>query len=171
VKIIRHVLILTSMLFCAFPAMAAGQQQKYGVPKVVTIKPAELTKAHTYTWTVGRPSFNKKIDAAIVAAVDRELAARGFTKATEGTGDVTVAYSSLGRTDVDTKNAPKEGAAREFDVGTLAVNIARPAKGKGEPLFQVRVDTPFTREAATLEREINDAVATIFTKYPAPPKP
>jgi len=41
VKIIRHVLILTSMLFCAFPAMAAGQQQKYGVPKVVTIKPAD----------------------------------------------------------------------------------------------------------------------------------
>lgn len=165
-RIIRHVVILTSVVCCAFQVLAAGQP-KYGV-RIGTVKPAALTKARTYTWTVGRPSFNKKVDAAIVAAVDRELLARGLTKAAEGTGDVTVAYSSLGRTDVDTKNAPKEGAAREFDVGTLVVNMANPANR--ESLFQVRVDTPFTRDAATLEKEINDAVAAIFAKYPAPPK-
>jgi hypothetical protein len=165
-RIIRHVVILTSVLFCAFQVLTAGQP-KYGV-RIGTVKPAALTKARTYTWTVGRPSFNKKIDAAIVAAVDRELLARGLTKAAEGTGDVTVAYSSLSRTDVDTKNAPKEGAAREFDVGTLVVNMANPANR--ESLFQVRVDTPFTRDAAVLEGEINTAVAAIFAKYPAPPK-
>ncbi len=163
---IRHVVILTAVLFCAFQVLAAGQP-KYGV-RVGTVKPAALTKAQTYTWTVTRPSFNKKVDAVIVAAVDRELLARGLTKAPQGSGDVTVTYSSLGRTDIDTKNVPKDGAAREFDVGTLVVNMSNPTSR--ELLFQVRVDTPFQRDPATLEGEINAAVSAIFAKYPAPPK-
>jgi len=165
-RIIRHVVVLTSVLFCAFQVLAAGQP-KYGV-RVGTVKPAALTKARTYTWTVTRPSFNKKVDAVIVAAVDRELVARGLTKAPEGSGDVTVTYSSLGRTDIDTKNVPKDGAAREFDVGTILVNMAQSTSK--ELLFQVRVDTPFQRDPVALEAEINAAVAAIFAKYPTQPK-
>ena len=71
-------------------SLAAGQT-KYGVT-VRTVKAAELAKAKTYVWTVGRPSFNKDIDALIIAAVDRELSARGFTKLASGQGDVVVTY-------------------------------------------------------------------------------
>jgi hypothetical protein len=165
-RTVRHVVLLTCVLFCAFQTLATGQL-KYGV-KVGTVKPAALTKARTYTWTVSRPAFNKKVDAMIVAAIERELLARGLTKTPTGPGDVTVAYSSIGRTDVDTKDAPKDNAAREFDVGTLVVNMTNPTSR--ELLFQVRVDTPFQRDLATLEGEINAAVAALFGKYPAPPK-
>ena len=142
-------------------------QPKYGV-KVMEARPAVLAKARTYVWTVGRPSFNKGVDTLIVAAVDRELGARGLTKLPSGPGDVTVTYASVGRTDVDVKNAPKGGASREFAVGTLVVDLTDPTNR--QVLFRVRLDTPIETDPATFEATINAAVAAMFEKYPTPPK-
>lgn len=161
----RRVVVCAGFLFC-LPLLVDGQP-KYGL-KTGTIKTAALTKARSYAWRVTRPAFDPKVDAMIVAAIDRELGARGLKKAVSGPGDVSVTYSSLARIDVDTKDVQKDGAAREFDVGTLVVNIANPTSR--ELLFQVRVDTPVEPDRTALEASINAAVAAIFSKYPVPPK-
>jgi len=153
----------------ASPLAAVGQT-KYGV-SVKTSKPAALAKAKTYVWTKGSPSFNKSVDAMIVAAVDRELGARGFMKLPSGPSDVTASYASLGRTDVEvknTKNAPKDAAAREYAVGTLVVDLHDATSS--EVLFRVRTDTPIERDIATIEATINKVVAAMFEKYPASSK-
>ena len=71
----------------------------------------KLAKAKTYSWTASQPSHIKTIDAQIVAAVDRELSALGFTKAESGKGDVLATYASVSRTDVDLKSKGKDGQA------------------------------------------------------------
>ena len=147
--------------------LAAAAQAKYGVT-VQTVKQPALAKAKTYTWTVTRPSFDKTIDTQIVAAVDRELSARGFTKLPSGPSDVSVTYSSVSRTDLDLKKAPKEGVQNEFAVGTLVLDITNPTTR--EVLFRVRADTPIERDSSALETVINAVVTAMFEKYPSPPK-
>ena len=159
--------IAACVLIGTSPHVVAAVQAKYGVT-VQTVKAAELAKAKTYVWTVTRPSFDKKVDALIVAAVDRELSTRGFTKLPSGPSDVTVTYSSVSRTDIDLKNAPKEGLPNESTVGTLTVDLTEPTKR--ELLFRVRVDTPIAKDSSALEPVINASVTAMFEKYPSPPK-
>ena len=139
-------------------------QTKYGV-SVKTVKPAALAKIKTYAWKSSTPAPDKRVDVMIVAAVDRELSTRGLTKVASGPSDVLVTYASVARTDVDLKKAEKNGALPEFSVGTLVVDLSDP---KEDVLFRVRMDTPFDRDRATIEATINQAVAEMFAKYPAP---
>jgi Domain of unknown function (DUF4136) len=148
-------------------ATVVVSQPKYGVT-VKTVNQAALTKARTYAWRVSKPSFDKTIDALIVAAVDRELAAHGLTKLTSGQSDVDVTYGSLSRTDVDLKKGGKDGARPESAVGTLVVDLTDPTSRK--ELFSVRMDTPIASDPATLEATINAAVTAMFEKYPSPSK-
>jgi hypothetical protein len=164
-RIVRSVCILACALLASQFALAG--QSKYGV-KVMEANPSALAKVRTYVWTVSQPSFDKKVDALIVAAVDRELAGRGLTKLPSGQGDVAVTYASVSRTDVDTKQAPKDGASRQFAVGTLIVDLIAPANR--QRLFRVRLDTPIESDPATMEATINAAVTAMFEKYPPPPK-
>src|SRR5512134_2384305 len=151
-------LILVCVLVGAGPVGLSGQP-KYGVT-VQTVQAAALAKARTYAWTVSRPSPDKSIDALIVAAIDRELAARGFMKVASGPSDVTVTYASVSRTDVDLKSKPSTGgASNEFLVGTLIVDLTSPAK---QVLFRVRTDTPIERDLATRTAAIDGAVAAMF---------
>ena len=144
----------------------AGQQPKYGV-SVKAAKPAALAKAKTYVWTKSQPSFDKDVDRQIIAAVDRELGARGFTKLDSGTSDVLVTYASIGRTDVDLKSKPSaDGMRPQYAVGTLVVDMRDPANK--ESLFRVRMDTPIDKDPVKLEAGINAAVAAMFEKYPKP---
>ena len=145
----------------------AGQQPKYEV-SVKASKPDALAKAKTYTWTVSQPSFNKDVDKQIIAAVDRELQARGLTKAATAPGDLTVTYASISRTDVDLKSKGKQGELTQYSVGTLVVDLRNPANQ--QPLFRVRIDKPIDSDPATYEATINAAVAAMFEKYPRAPK-
>jgi hypothetical protein len=163
--IVRPLCILACVWLGAGQFVLTGQT-KYGVTVKVS-KPAALAKLKTYVWSVSHPSSNKNIDAVIVASVDRELGARGFTKLPTGRGDLSVTYASVSRTDVDVKKAAK-GESSEYDVGTLVVDLSDP--GNRELLFSVRVDTPIERDRAALEATINAAVKAMFDKYPAPPK-
>jgi hypothetical protein len=142
-------------------------QAKYGVV-VQTVKPEVLANAKTYVWTVTRPSFDKTIDTQIVAAVDRELSARGFTKRPSGPSDITVTYASVSRTDIDLKTSTRDGAPNESAVGTLTVDLTNPTTR--ELLFRVRVDTPIEKSSTALESVINASVKAMFEKYPSPPK-
>jgi len=164
---VLFVCLLTGVLVGAGSLVAA--QTKYGVT-VRTVKTAELAKAKTYVWTVGRPSFNKDVDALIIAAVDRQLSSRGFTKLASGQGDVMVTYGTLTRTDVDLE-APKggtAGTAPELAVGTLVINLTDPANR--QQLFSVRMDRPIDWNPETYQATVDAAVAAIFEKYPVPSK-
>lgn len=163
-SISRSVLVclLTGALLGAGSPVAA--QAKYGVT-VKAVKAPELAKAKTYVWTVGRPAFNKDIDALIIAAVDRQLSARGFSKVTSGPSNVVVTYGSLSRTDVELEG-PNSGA--ELAVGTLIINLTDPATR--QLLFSVRLDRPIDWNPATYQATVDGAVAAMFEKYPQPSK-
>jgi hypothetical protein len=160
-----------SVLVCLLAGVLLGAgslvagQTKYGVT-VKAVKAAELAKAKTYVWTVGRPSFNKDIDALIIAAIDRQLSSRGLSKLASGRGDVVVTYGSLSRTDVDLETA--KGPAPDITVGTLIINLTDPASR--QLLFSVRMDKPFDWNPATYAATVDAAVAAMFEKYPTPSK-
>ena len=157
-------LILSGIMCAIFAGVTAGQIPKYGV-RVTAEKNVDFAKFKTYSWTEGQPSAVKEIDAQIKAAVDRELAGLGMTKATSGTGDVQAAYYSVSRTDVNTKaKADAQGSRPEYSVGTLMVALLEPSSRRR--LLQMRIDKPIDTQPAKLESEINAAVAEIFTKYP-----
>jgi uncharacterized protein DUF4136 len=142
----------------------AGQSMKYGVT-VTTEKNVDYAKFKTYTWTKGQPSAVTSIDAQIVGAVDRELAALGMTKATTGSGDVLLAYYSLTRTDVDHKaKADSNGMRPQQSVGTLVVALLDP--GNRKRLLRLRADKPINTQPAELEAAINAVVKELFEKYP-----
>jgi Domain of unknown function (DUF4136) len=145
-------------------AGAFAQMPKYGVTATAE-KNVDFAKFTTYTWTPGQPSANKTIDSQIVAAVDRELAALGMSKATSGSGDVLATYYSLSRTDVNLKAKPdSKGVRPEYPVGTLVVALLNPADRRR--LLRLRVDQPIDLAPDKLEASINGAVAALFTKYP-----
>ena len=150
----------------AGPLVVSGQP-KYGVT-IRTVNRGALAQAKTYEWTESQPSLDKSVDALIVTAVDRELAARGLAKLVSGRADIEVTYRSLNRTDVTATKDRKDGAFREFAVGTLVVDLTDSTNR--QLLFGVRMDTPIERNPATIETTINDAVKAMFEKYPAPPK-
>ena len=160
--------MLRACALLASHAAMAGAQMKYGVT-VLTMRQADLAKARTYGWTVAHPSPDKNIDRMIVAAVDRELAARGFTKVPSGPSDLVVSYDSVQRTDVDLKAKPTDaGTLRDVSVGTLIVDLRGP--DNKQSFFRVRMDTPIDRPRAEREPSINAAVTAMFEKYPAPSK-
>jgi len=135
------------------------------VVSVTAEKNVDFSKFTTYTWTKGQPSPSQAIDERVVAAVDRELNARGMTKATSGTGDVMVTYYSTSRTDVQV-NAKRDasGVRPEHTVGILIVAFLEPSTQK--PLIRMRVDQPVDRDPVKLEEGINTAIAALFDKYP-----
>ncbi len=161
-RISRPVLALTCVLL-ATGAVARGQQPKYGV-SVKVAKTAVLAKATTYSWIVSQPSPIKSTDALIVAAVDRELAARGYTKVDAKASQVLATYGAIRRTDVDVK-ADKDGARPERPVGTLVVDLRDPATR--QPVFRVRMDTPVDLAGDKAKTQIDAAVAAMFAEYPS----
>jgi hypothetical protein len=144
-------------------AAVSGQTPKYGV--TVNAEKVDFAKFKTYSWTKGQPSPVKEIDATVTAAVDRELAALGMTKAASGPGDVLVAYYSLSRTDVDVKAKPDATGSRpQYSVGTLMVALLDPSTRKR--LLRLRIDQPIETESGKLEASINQAVTALFAEYP-----
>lgn len=157
--------IAVCVLAGALAAPVAAQMPKYGV-SVTADKNTDYSKFKTYTWTRSQPSEIKTVDAQITAAVDRELAALGMTKAASGTGDVLVTYGALTRTDVDVKAKPDaKGALPMYKVGTLVVWLQDPKTRTR--LLQLRTDKPVdTTDDAKVEAAINAAVKELFEQYP-----
>jgi uncharacterized protein DUF4136 len=146
-------------------ASTAAQTPKYGVTATAD-KKADFSTFKTYTWEHGWQAPDKSVHAAIVAAIERELAAVGLEKRESGTSDLVVTYGSLRRIDVDLKSKPDaSGMRRQYDVGTLVVLLLEP--GTRRELFRGRVDEPIEIELEKAKSAIDAAVAAIFAKYPA----
>ena len=69
-------------------------------------KSANFSALRTYQWVPGTPAFNPAVDKMIVAALEAEMSALGFTKAASG-ADVTLAYYTMAVTNVDLKALDK----------------------------------------------------------------
>lgn len=149
---------------CVTTLGVSAQMPKYGV-KVTPEKNVDYAAFKTYSWTQGQPSHDKTIDAQVVAAVDRELAALGMNKPPSGRGDVLVTYYSLSRTDVDLKGKPDaQGTRPQYWVGTLVVALLEPETRKR--LLRLRIDQPIQVDRTQLDATIDRAVADLFAQYP-----
>jgi hypothetical protein len=157
-------LLVGAILVAAFAATAAAQTPKYGVT-VTPEKGVDYSRFKTYSWTKGQPANTEAIDAQIVAAVDRELAGLGMTKA-DSNPDVLVTYYSVSRTDVNTKAKADATTGLRPDrwVGTLVVALLDPPTRKR--LLRMRVDKPIDIEPSQLQATIDTAVSELFAKYP-----
>jgi len=132
-------------------------------------KQTDFKALHTYAWTAGWPGLDPEIDQRAVAAIDRELAARGYQKVDAMSCDVLVAYSSLLRIDVDLESfesskSEERGLARQYPVATLMVHLLEPRSRRD--VFQVRADAPLA-DPATGTGQIDRIVGKMFRKYPA----
>ena len=158
---------LAAVVVTVFASPAASQGKgKYGVT-VTAEKKVDFGAFRTYKWTKAQPSPDKNIDAQIVAAVDKELAALGMTKETAGgtAADVHVSYFSLTRTDVDLKGKKDaKGLYPQHWVGTLIVTLNDPATSSR--LLRMRVDLPIDVQPDQLDAAINHAVSLLFAEYP-----
>jgi hypothetical protein len=119
----------------------------------------------SYSWEPGWLSSDPRVGQQVISAVEQELAARGLTKGPEGQSDVTVAYATLQRTDVNFKaKRTPAGVHPSYPVGSLVIVMRNPRTQK--ELFRGRADTPIDLEIEKLKGTINDQVAQIFAKYP-----
>ena len=183
-RITHSAFILTCVLIAAGDHALIGQQQKYGVT-VQAAKTEELAKAKTYSWTAGQPSFDKTVDAQIVAAVDRELARRGFTQTdNKEAADVLVAYFAaltvgfsrtyLGEyygyvtgwgSPIPPGFAPTTSSTI-YEQGAIVIDVvdraANRAIWRGVARTRVHQDT----KLATRIERINDAAERMFQKFP-----
>lgn len=164
-------LALVACVLALVLPVAALAQKAFSPSVRVHDKSVDLSKLKTYEWTAGHKALDPEVDKAIVAAIDKELAARGFKKGSPA--DVAVTYHAVQRTDVDLStfdNKPpaagaQRAAAQVLKVGTLAIDLANPTtkaviwRVAGEGALK---DMP----AAERQAFVAKAVAELFAAYP-----
>jgi hypothetical protein len=164
------------------PAWTAAQKVTYDYDKA-----ANFAGYKTYAHKAGTAVGQELIDARIVAAIDAELAAKGFTKV-ESNPDVFVVYHMAfdKEKDISTYSSGYGGGygpygwgwgggwaggttttqVRDILVGTLLIDMAD--AGKGQLVWRgvgtKEVDTKANPEKR--DKSINNAVKKIFKNYP-----
>lgn len=150
-----------------------GVAQAPTPPKVMLQdKAVDFASFRTYTYEASHPAILKEVDARVLAAMERQLAALGLTKATTGPGDVVLTYHTVTRNDVDLatfdNKAPAPGAERKaadtLKIGTLVVDAKVAATGK--LAWRARVERAFAGDQARQLKTVDEAVASAFTVYP-----
>ena len=102
----------------------------------------------------------------VVAAIDRELAALGYTKHPSAPADVVVSYASVQRSDIDPKSKAHgpRGERPTYPVASLLVLIRHPITGR--ELFLARVAMRVDSSPEAFAATIDDRVSKIFARYP-----
>jgi hypothetical protein len=137
---------------------------------VTKAKDIDFDKLETYSWSWGKPSHNKEINAWVVTAVDRELSAVGLRKNTAVLGDVIVTYDSISRTDNDEPGLVEEAARPQRWVGSLAVSILD-SGNRRRPFLRLALAKPIDVDPSQLHSEIDLAVKELFENYPVRRQP
>ena len=117
----------------------------------------------TYAWEKGQISADPVSHKIVVAAVDAELAALGLTRQ-DAKGDVLVRYHAVGRTDVDLKNAKKDGTGPTSDVGKVAVELLGGTSFK--QVWMATTEERLSKDPAARDTDIRRAITRLFTAYP-----
>jgi len=153
---------------------------------------ADFSQLKTYSWSpkaqpvTGDPRIdnNALLDSRVRSAVDRELALKGFQKASVGTPDFWVGYQaaiqqkvsvmtlnnyygygpSRGLNAIDTWNP--ETISTTYDEGTLIIDIADPKTNR--PLWRGSASDVVDENRTPEQREakINEAVTKLLAKFP-----
>ena len=135
-------------------------------------KKANFAAFRTYTWNVGYNAYNPDAHKLITAAIDAEMARRGFTKVETG-ADVRIAYYTVTGTDVDLKALDKlerEGATGPVPLKQRSrlVVVMRP-QGSSDPLWQASMREYLDPDPAKLGDTIQRVTAQLFATYPRKP--
>lgn len=174
-------LVTAGLMALLLPAAAMAQKVSYDYDKTATFA-AFKTYAHKDGTKVGQPL----IDDRIVAAIDTQMAAKGFTKV-EANPDVFVVYHTTfeKEKDISTYSSGYGGGygpygwryggawggsttttVRDILMGTLVVDIADARKGelawRGIGVKEVKTDAKPEKR----DKSINDAMKKIFKNYP-----
>jgi len=125
---------------------------------------------HTYAWDKGHEAYDPAAHKAIVAAIDKEMAALGFTRAEGTPPDVLIRYHSLVSTVVDFKSlqrAPEkaqDGTDKTSQLGTLVVEMLDRSRAQ---LWAAKTrEIVDTKDAAAFNQAIGPVVSRIFQTYP-----
>jgi hypothetical protein len=175
-----HRILGLTLAFAALPAIAAAQKTTYDFDKT-----APFPQFKTYSWKDGTPTKNQLVDNRIVAAIDAQLAAKGFRR-DDAAPDVFVVFHMAFDEQKDISSystGPMYGGygygwgggwgstttdvrVREILVGTLAIDIID-AKRKAmawRGLGTKEIDTNAKPEKR--DENITKAVEKIFKNYP-----
>jgi len=133
---------------------------------------ADFAAFHTYTWTRGYDAFNPNVHKAIVEALEAQMAAIGFTKVASG-GDVTLAYYTVGSTNVDLKALDKAQKAGDSNVptrtlGRLVVAMRKPTTGKpdNETLWTAATREFVDSDPVKMKETVGLVATRLFDTYP-----
>ena len=181
----KKTLVTLVLAIALTPALAMAQKTTYDFDKTANFA-ALKTYAHKDGTKVGQPL----IDARIVAAIDAQMAAKGFTKADANPDAFVVYHIAFDKEkDISTFSSGYGGGyggygwgygggwgggttstqIRDILVGTLVIDIAdAKAGGKGQMVWRgigvKEIDTQAKPEKR--DKNINSAVEKIFKNYP-----
>lgn len=173
-------LVSAACALLVLPALAAAQKTSYDYNKA-----ANFAAFKTYALKDGTKVGQQLIDDRIVAAIDAELAAKGFTKS--DTPDVFVVYHMAfdKEKDISTYSSGYGGygaygwgwgggwaggtsttQVRDILVGTLVIDVADAKQSQlaWRGIGVKEVNTQANPEKR--DKSINDAVKKIFKNYP-----
>jgi hypothetical protein len=175
-----HRILALAAIAAALPALAAAQKTTYDFDKSAT-----FAQFKTYAWKDGTPTKNELIDKRIVAAIEQQLAVKGFVK-NETAPDVFVVFHVAfdEQKDISTfSSGPMYGPygygwgggwgttttdvrVREILVGTLAVDMVDAQKKQmvWRGLGTKEINT--NAKPDKRDENIAKAVEKIFKNYP-----
>ncbi len=145
---------MKSMVMVALLMVAQGTL-KPGAINTTADQKVDFSALRAYAWEKGGDAFDRDIHAALIAAVDAELAARGYSKVDAGKADVTIAYYAMGSNEIDfdaLDSAKGKDSAPTKSVGTLGLAMYR------QP-GRTRIWTAQTRDYVDVRPEMRDATA------------
>jgi Domain of unknown function (DUF4136) len=175
-----HRTFVLALVIAALPAIALAQKTTYDFDKTAT-----FGGYRTYSLKEGTPTKQPLIDSRIVAAIEAQLAAKGFTK-DDTAPDVFVLYHMAFDEQQDISaysTGPMYGGygwgwgggwgstttdvrVRDILIGTLAIDLVDAKKKQmvWRGLGTKEIDTNAKPEKR--EKNINKAVEKIFKNYP-----
>jgi hypothetical protein len=162
----KKFVLAACLLALVVPSAALAQK----VTVLKSDKTVDVSKFKTYEWTPGHKALDPAWDKAIIAAVEKELAAKGLAPGKPG--DILVAYHGVQREDVDLSKFDEKAAAagtqaaQVVKMGTLVVELRNPTSR--EVIWRVGGEGAI-KEVAPAERDafVAKMVSALFEKYPS----
>ena len=172
--------LILALVVAAVPATALAQKTTYDFDKTAT-----FAQYRTYSMQEGTPTKNELIDKRIAAAIEAQLAAKGFKKVDTAPDLIVLYHVALDeQKDISSySTGPMYGAygygwgggwgstttdvrVRDILIGTLAVDMVDAKKKQmvWRGLGSKEIDTNAKPEKR--EQNINKAVEKIFKNYP-----
>jgi hypothetical protein len=151
---------------CLMPVAAAAQSVSVDYDRGV-----DFTKYRSYAWAPVKTVENPLIDRRIVAAIEGELAKKGWTKDSTSAGAVVLYQAAIdeSRQLVGWSTGPRwsgMGTIREEKVltGQMVVEIYDAATQ--QLIWRGIVSDAISDKPETNEKRLNAAVAKLFKKFP-----